>query len=313
MSFRLRLLIAAQRLFLKPAIARSREPEKLRRLFERGARQWLRPPPETLILPMSLGAFTALRIANRPASHPPRRKKVILFFHGGGFIAGSPETHAPLAARLARMTRCEVILPRWPLAPEAPFPAGPEAAHAAFGALVARGYAPGDILLAGDSAGGNIALGLLARLLAQGLRPAGVVAFSPVTDLTFSGASVRENRDRDSMLPAAQRDQVEAFYLAGADPADPRASPLFASYPKPPPVFLQVSDSEILRDDSLRLATRLRAAGGRVTLDRWADAPHAFVLYEGLVPEAREAARRAAAFVNDLFATQASARDEASR
>lgn len=157
------------------------------------------------------------------------------------------------------------------------------------------------MVLGGDSAGGNLALGLLAALLAEGIRPAGLYAFSPVTDLTFSGASIRENTAADPLLPAARRDDLVQFYLAGARSDDPRASPLLAAFPAPPPVFLQFSKTEILADDSRRIAEKLRAAGGAVTLDPWPDAPHVWVLFDGLVPEAREGLKRVASFVNARF------------
>lgn len=314
MSLRLRLLIAAHRFRVKPVVARAEDAATLRRFFARGARRLFRPPPYTLILRTELGPdLPALAISNRPGSHPVRLGRVILFFHGGSFVAGSPETHAAMLSRLSRLTRIEVMAPDWPLAPEHPFPAGPEAAHQAFGALLARGYRAENIVLGGDSAGGNIALGLLARLLGEGVRPAGLFAFSPSIDLTFSGASIRENAARDPALPLSQSPKVDRFYLQGADPADPRASPLFADYPDPPPVFLQFAENEILRDDSLRLAAKLRAAGGAVTLDRWPDAPHAFVLFERWAPEAREALRRTADFVSGLFAAQATARGGTNR
>lgn len=314
MSLRLRLLIAGHRLLVKPAVARAEDPVTLRALFERVAPRLFRPPPFTAITDLVLApGLAALRIAARPGSHAPRPRKVILYFHGGAFVLGSPRTHTALLGRLAWMTRTEVIAPFWRLAPEHPFPAGPDDARAAFAGLIARGYRAEDIVLGGDSAGGNIALSLLAELLAESIRPAGLIALSPVTDLSFSGASITRNSDRDPMLPAEERGQVGRFYLQGADPRDPRASPLFAAFPNPPPVFLQVAQTEILRDDSLRLAEKLRASGGTVTLDLWPDAPHVFTFFERWVPEARTALGRAAEFVTGLWEAQAKAGATASR
>lgn len=302
MSLRLRLLIGASRLVLKPKVARALDPVPLRNLFERLAPRVFRPPPFSLIRDVTLvPGLPALVISNRPGSHPPRPGKAVLYFHGGAFMAGSPRTHAAMLARIARLTRTEIIAPAYRLAPEHPFPAAAEDARAAFEALAARGYAPGNIVLGGDSAGGNLALGLMAELCAEGRPPAGLFAFSPVTDLGFSGASITENAGRDPMLPVTRRDEIHRLYLAGADPNDPRASPLAAAFPDPPPVFLQFSETEILRDDSLRLAAKLRAAGGDVSLDQWPHAPHVWVIFERYVPEAREGLMRAADFVNALF------------
>jgi len=206
-----------------------------------------------------------------------------------------------MLARLARLTGCEVIAPDYRLAPEHPFPAAVRDARSAWDGLIARGYQPEDVVIGGDSAGGNLALGLLAALLSEGIRPAGLYAFSPVTDLTFSGASIRANEGSDRLLPAARRGDLVRFYLGGAAPDDPRASPLLADFAAPPPVFLQFSETEILADDSRRMAAKLRAAGAVVTLDSWPDAPHVWVLFDGFIPEAREGLKRAAAFVNARF------------
>jgi acetyl esterase/lipase len=306
MSLRLTLLNLGGHLALKPVLSWIPDPLPLRRLFERFARASFRPPPHTLIRDILLAPdLPALIISNRPGSHPPRPGKAILYFHGGAFMAGSPHTHSAMLARISRLTRSEVVAPFYRLAPEHPFPAAPEDARAAWEGLRRRGYRPEDIVLGGDSAGGNLALGLLAALLAEGLRPAGLFAFSPVTDLTFSGQSIVENVRRDPLLPARRRSEFERLYLRGAPPGDVRASPLFAAFPSPPPVFLQYSESEILRDDSRRMAETLRAMGGRVELDEWRAAPHVWVLFDRLVPEAREGLTRAARFIKACFGDQA--------
>jgi len=314
MSLRLRLFALSNRLTVKRALAQAEDPTLLRLAFDRSARRMLRPPPLTAITETLLApGLTALRIRARPARRPPLPRRVLLYFHGGAFLSGGGDSHGALAARIARQTRLEVILPLYRLAPEHPFPAAVTDARTAFDALLARGYAPEDIVLGGDSAGGNLALGLLAGVLAEGLRPAGLFAFSPLTDLTFSSAAVAENAQADPTLPTSATAGLRRLYLAGADPADPRVSPLFAAYLDPPPVFLQVAGTEILRDDSLRLAEKLTAAGGEVTLDLWPDVPHAFAMFELYVPEAREALTRATDFVTTLFAAQAKAGDSASR
>jgi len=300
-SLQLALLSAVSRTFIKPMIRHARDPGPLRRRFERAAPRLLRMPPYALLRPISLApGLEALSITARPGTCPPDRRRIVLYFHGGAFVAGSPRTHAAMLARLARLARVEIVAPAYRLAPEHPFPAAVDDARAAWDALIARGHAPDDIVIGGDSAGGNLALGLLASVLGDGVRPAGLFAFSPVTDLTFSGASVRENRGQDAALPAERADDMLGYYLAGAAPDDPRASPLFAEYPDAPPVFLQFASTEILRDDCRRMADRLRAAGAEVTVDEWADAPHVWVMFDGYLPEAREGLRRAARFIDSL-------------
>lgn len=302
MSLRLTLLLAASRMFAKRQIARVPDPLPLRPMFDRMARRFFRAPPLTLIRESDLTPdLPAVVFSNRPGSRQVRPRKAVLYLHGGAFVAGHPHGFASLLGRIARLTRAEVIAPDYRLAPEHPFPAAVDDARAAWDALIARGYRAEDVVIGGDSAGGNLALGLLAALLAEGTRPAGLFAFSPVTDLTFSGASITGNAEADAVLPAARSGDLVQFYLADASPDDPRASPLLAAYPCPPPVFLQFSETEILADDSRRMAEALRAAGGEVTLDPWPDAPHVWVIFDRLLPEARAALRRVAAFINDRF------------
>jgi len=300
-TFQLRLLHLFGRAVMRRTALRA-TPLEMRAGFERLTTSYLPPPPLTLALPRQVAGRAALVITNRPGTHPPPPDRALLWFHGGAFVAGSPQSHLGMVARLARAARIEAVIPDYRRAPENPFPAAVEDARAAFDALIARGLPPGGIVIGGDSAGGNLVLGLLAGLLADGIRPAGLVAMSPVTDLTFSGASFAENENRDTMLPAERQGDIHVYYLAGADPADPRASPLFADFPDPPPVFLQFSASEILRDDSRRMAERLRSFGATVTCDEWPDTPHVFTMFGGWVPEAREGIARAARFIDGLWA-----------
>jgi epsilon-lactone hydrolase len=142
---------------------------------------------------------------------------------------------------------------------------------------------------------------VLARLCAAGTPPAGVVAFSPWVDLTGQSASLISNKSRDPLLPAEAFGLLTRHVLAGHRADDPRASPLLAAYPGCPPVLLQVSDTEILRDDAVSLAKRLRGFAASVTLQMSADTPHAWQLMVGRLPEADTAVRDAGAFVRALW------------
>ena len=288
----LRLFVAAARRIAKPFLARTAGPIAARRAFERMARAGLRRPP----------FLVHLTAKGSPPIHwiscgQPRQRGVILYFHGGGYVAGSPETHAGLVGRLSRLSELRVAVPAYRLAPEHPAPAAFEDARAAHAALLARGYRPDEIALAGDSAGGGLALALLSDLCARGLRPACVVGFSPWTDLSGASPSLHENAARDPILPVKRLDELVGFVTGGLSPADPRLSPLHADFDAPPPVLLMVGSTEILRDDSVRMARHLRAAGGAVRLEIWPDAPHAWPLFDGYLPEARDALRAAAAFI----------------
>lgn len=296
MSLRLAATNAALRAVAKPALARTETPGRARRDFERIA-PLLRSPPH-------------LREIRRPgppplvwlSAGPVAPGRAILWFHGGAYVAGSPRTHRGMLGRLSRLAGIEVCAPDYRLAPEAPFPAAFEDACAAWSLLRAQGLRPGDIVLGGDSAGGGLALALLSRLLEDGERPRAAVLFSPWVDLTLSGASLHENARADSLLPVERVEELVEIVAPGSDRRDPRLSPLFAPFPAPPPVLIQASRTEILRDDAKRMATRLRAAGGRVRLDLWPDTPHVWQILDGWVPEARAALQQAGAFVQAAFA-----------
>lgn len=239
-----------------------------------------------------LGGVAAERLA------PPPGAGLVLWFHGGAYCLGSPATHGPMVATLALAAGTGAVLPAYRLAPEAPFPAAVEDAAAVWDALAAEGWPAGRIVIGGDSAGGGLAFALLHRLLATGAPPpAGAVAFSPWTDLTLGAASLRRLARRDALLPADRIGEVRDLYLAGADPADPRASPILGRFAGAPPVLIQASRAEILLDDARGMAARLRADGAAVELELWRGVPHAWQGFAGVLPEADAALARAAAFV----------------
>ncbi|WP_424942200.1 alpha/beta hydrolase [Aliiroseovarius crassostreae] len=297
-SGRLIWLNRALRLGAKPLLRSAGHPVRVRWPFEVGTQLLFRPPPQTNTRIGQLGNIPCLWVTNRAATHPPHPGHVLLFLHGGGYVAGSPKAYTHLLARLARLTQMTVCAPDYRKAPEHPFPAAFDDTLAAFHALLDQGYEPGQIVIGGDSAGGGLALALLAHLNRKGVLPNSVFAFSPFVDATFSGASIRDNAQIDPVLPSERKEQMGRWILNGGDPKDPRISPLFAPFKSPlPPVFLQVSETEILRDDTLRMAGNLRAAGADVTVDLWPDPPHVWVFFARLLPEAKEALQRVAAFV----------------
>lgn len=298
MSLRLAALNLGLRLIVKPQLGRMTDPVAARAGMEAASQAWLDRPPRVVPVWRDLGGVPALSARN--ARGVPG-DAAVLFLHGGAYATGSPTTHWPLYARLARLSGIEHLAPDYRLAPEAPFPAALEDAEAAWRGLITRGIEPGRIVLAGDSAGGGLALALLARLCAAGTPPAGLVAFSPWTDLTGAGASLAENAARDPMLPAGQMQRAVDLYLQGAAPDDPGASPLYAAFPGCPPVHLQHAETEILRDDTLRMADRLRSFGAEVTVQSWPDAPHVWHMFHGWIPEARDAIEDAAAAIRRML------------
>ena len=228
---------------------------------------------------------------------------VILYFHGGGYIAGSAQSHAGLTRTLARLSGCRVVVPDYALGPEHKLPAAQNDARAAWDQVLAGGTAPDQIILAGDSAGGGMALSLMAELSHDGGSPAGCIAFSPWTDLTGSGASMIENARRDPLLPVERMPDLIGFAAGDADLTDPRISPLFAEFRNPPPTLIQYSQTELVRDDAVRMAEVLRAAGGSVDLQSWANTPHAWQVFGPWLPEAHDALKKAARFAKRCLAT----------
>ncbi|WP_250532954.1 alpha/beta hydrolase [Caballeronia sp. AZ10_KS36] len=227
-------------------------------------------------------------------------RRTILYLHGGGYYFCSPRSHRAISFALAVRTQANVFSLDYRLAPEHRFPAAVDDAVAAYRALLAVA-APQTIVIAGDSAGGGLALATLLALRDAGdALPAGAVLFSPWTDLTASGASMTSNEGRDPMFHAAVFPKVAAQYLGDADAAHPYASPLFGDYDGLPPLLIQAADTELLLDDSTRVAKKARAAGVRVDLEIWRNVPHIFPIWAPFMPEARQALAHAARFIDDV-------------
>ncbi|MFL4468939.1 alpha/beta hydrolase [Tateyamaria armeniaca] len=230
-------------------------------------------------------------LAGRPALEMrPKRLQdapTLLYFHGGGYVFGSPRTICKMAGHLAKKAGFCAVIPEYPLAPEHPFPAAVDHGLAAYQALLDEGIDPSQIIIGGDSAGGNLALSVLGQLVAiKAPMPAGVFGLSPITDFAFSGASMIENDRSEVILPPSRFKTMVDAYLCGQAVDDPRVSPLHADFTGAPPVWLAVSDSEILRDDTLRMAEALRAQGVDVDLTVEHNLPHVWPMFHTLIPEA---------------------------
>ncbi|QCO56414.1 alpha/beta hydrolase [Pseudorhodobacter turbinis] len=303
---RLGLLTWGMRHFVKPHLARASTPAHIRAEFTRAAGLF-RAPPFLLHLP-GKGPLPLDQISVGQVSGD----RVILYFHGGAYIAGSPATHAALLGRLSKLTGLRVIAPAYRLAPEHPAPAAFEDACTAHQMLLDQGYAPDQIILGGESAGGGLALALLADLCARGVPPAAVFALSPWTDLALTGESLTRNADADPLFPVARIEETAGFAAGGLDRCDPRISPLYASFVAPPPVLIQVGTSEIIYDDSRRMADVLRQAGGDVTLSEWPDVPHVWQMFDGYIPQARQALCEVADFLKQQLTSPSRQRPDES-
>lgn len=297
MSVRLWLYTAISRRIVKPLFRLSDDPIRDAAKLDRLGALAGQYVPYSLLLERCLGGRSANWVSGRGAESG----RVILYFHGGGYFAGSADTHGPIMARLSHYAGVPVVMPNYRLSSAAPFPAAFDDANAAWDDLVARGYDPSKIVIGGDSAGGGLALALLSVLCARGQRPAGIFTMSPWTDLTLSGESVAQNAAADAIIPADWMGAAARMYHAETPADDPRVSPLFAEFDAPPPALFQVGSPEVLADDTYRMAEVLRAAGGDVEVQTWHDAPHVWHLGEYWVPEARAALRDIANFVQTSF------------
>jgi len=285
-SFRRRLLNGWLRRVEKPRIARATHPQSLRRALEMQARLFFHAPRGTQQSWTMLGKVEALEVV--PANLDDSGK-VIFYIHGGGFVFGSPRTHAALVGQLAHRLRVRAVLPYYRLAPEAPYPAAPDDIRAAWDGLVAQGVDPADIILGGDSAGGALAFGLVADLCAKGERmPSGVFGFSPLADLSYSGESFETNADKDVVLPVTGADTLALHFLQGNPCQDMRVNPLSGAFHSAPPMWITVGDTEILLDDARRLSDICRGQGRDVSLEICHDLPHVWPIFHNILPEARQ-------------------------
>ena len=208
---------------------------------------------------------------------------VIAWLHGGAFVLGSADSYRPFAARLAQACGAQVLLPDYRLAPENRFPAALDDAVATLAWLAGRA---GPTAIGGDSAGANLALAALQARLGDGLAmPDALWLVSAYLDLTHSGSTVATHAARDPFVDAATMEPTAAVYLDGADPSDPRASPLFGVVEGLPPTLLQVGSEEVLLADSTRLRDRIEAVGGTAMFQEWAGMIHVWPIFAHAVEE----------------------------
>jgi acetyl esterase/lipase len=226
-----------------------------------------------------------------------RADRCVLYFHGGGYCIGTAALYRDFLWRVAGTARTQVLYFDYRLAPEHPFPAALDDAVAAYRWLAAR-FDPRRIALAGDSAGGGLLLAAMLRLRDEGTAlPCAAAALSPWTDLTLTGASMRANAEADPMLDPGNLPELVRNYCAGADPRDPYISPIYGDAAGLPPTLIQAGSDEILRDDAVRAADKMRAAGCAVELELWDQMPHVWHLYARFVPEGRRALARIGEFL----------------
>lgn len=300
MSWQSRLICWFLRRRFLPA---TREPIDVARVRAQTARRvWLpRPPSGFRLCEQYAEADAPLRgewlVREAGAS------RTILYLHGGGYYFCSPRTHRAITFGLAPRAEADVFSLDYRLAPEHPFPAALDDALAAYRRLLAAGRRAGSLVIAGDSAGGGLALAALVALRDAGdPLPAGAVLYSAWTDLACSGASIRYNDGRDPMFCGDVFARVARFYLGTASAAHPYVSPVHADLRGLPPLFMLAGSTETLLDDTRRVAGQARAAGVSVECEIAPGLPHAWPIYAPFMPEARRALDDTARFVRRVTA-----------
>jgi acetyl esterase/lipase len=224
--------------------------------------------------------------------------RVLLHLHGGGYVVGSLRTVRQLAARIALASGLRCLSVDYRLAPEHPFPAAVEDATAAYRWLVGTGLDPSNVVLSGDSAGGGLVIATLVSLRDAGVPlPAAGVCLSPWVDLEATGQTMTTKSGVDPMVERKGLLEFADYYLAGADPRTPLASPIYADLRRLPPLLIQVGTAEVLLDDANRLATRARDAGVDVTLEPWEEMIHVWHFFAALLPEGQQAVNRIGEFI----------------
>lgn len=247
--------------------------------------------------------FQTDTLAGRPvirSSFGQATRGAVLYLHGGGYIIGSAATHKGLSGHLAKASRCMVVTLDYRLAPEHPFPAALDDAEAAWQALIDEGFTPEHIAIAGDSAGGGLAIALAMRLRDSNKPlPASVTVFSPWTDLT------QENLYSPACEPVLQArwtTKAATLYAGKNSLRNPLLSPIFGDFQGLPPLLIQVGSQEILLNDSERLANAARAAGVKTRLEEFNSLWHVFQVHSGQLDRATEAVTAAGQHIREHLA-----------
>jgi monoterpene epsilon-lactone hydrolase len=295
LALRAVLRLVVKRHLLKHRTSNDDLVAAMRRTFEAGAARQKRIPPDIRIVPVEAGGVRGEWVMRRDGAVEAR---ALLYVHGGGMVACRPLGYRTLTIPLARTTGVPVFVVDYRRAPEFRFPAQLDDVVAAYDALRARIPARG-IALAGDSAGGNLALATLLKLRERGdPRPvAGVIGISPWTDLLGTGESMRRNeRSEDLLVPASARARLPLAYADAEALPEPLVSPLYGDYGDGPPLLVFASPREMLLDDARRLVRRAQAQGVDATLVLEDGMPHVWPIFP-MLPEARRAVATMADFL----------------
>lgn len=251
-------------------------------------------PADVMLEPVDADGVAA-EWTSTPAADPER---VILFLHGGGYVAGSIRSHRHMLAEAGRQAGTRTLALGYRLAPEHPFPAALEDALAGYRFLLSQGFRPENIALAGESAGGGLAIATLTSLRDAGTPlPACAWCSSPWTDLEMAGATMATKAAADPLIQRPYLQELATAYLHGADPRLALVSPIHADLRGLPPLLIQVGSDETLLDDAIRLAGVAAAADVRTTLQVWPHMIHAWHLFYAELADGRRSLAEMGQFV----------------
>jgi acetyl esterase/lipase len=228
-------------------------------------------------------------------------ERIILYLPGGAYVVRMPNIHSAMVSKLCRNANARALMVYYRLAPEHPFPACLNDSLLAYEWLLDRGVDPANIVIAGDSAGGGLTLSTLLAIKDRKLpMPGCAYMLSPLLDVSDQAPSRWKNALSDAALPAPKKRAINPrpLYLGENDMDDPMVSPINGDFTGLPPLYIQVSDSEMLLDDSLRLARRGHTYEVEVKVDIWHKVPHVWQIF-GFLPESRDALEKSARFVRD--------------
>lgn len=299
-SWQGRMAANALRAFVKPVVGKIRLSHRAMKFSQLGFDTLtlaLPVHPDVHIAPANVGGVPGewLMTGRKVLSG-----RVVLYLHGGGYFFGSPRSHRSVTWRLSRACRAKVLALDYRQPPDWHYPAPLIDSVAAYRSLLEQGYKPENIVIAGDSAGGNLTLVTLLALREQGLPlPAAGVLISPWGDLTCRGESMVSNAENEPMIPVNILRFISGFYSKGHDPAAPMLSPVYADLSGLPPLMIQIGSTEVLLSDARRIAENAVAAGVSCRLQEWEGMIHVFQALAGWVPEATLAMREIGAFVDE--------------
>ncbi len=230
-------------------------------------------------------------------------KNLILHYHGGGWIGGSAKNSREFLGRLSRATKAKILSVDYRLAPEHPYPAAVEDAFTAYKWLLSTKISPKNLVMVGESAGGNlVAVTLLKAKAAKLPLPVAAVLLSPGTDMTLTGGSFVARVEADPFLSPEMTKLMVGSYINNTDlQRDPDVSPIYGDLTGIPPLFIQVGTAEILYDHSINFAEKAKNAGVKVQLDEIEDGLHAMALFPAIIPEAAKATENIAKFITKFF------------